>query len=204
MAGSAHRKIGLEGPGEAQQGMRLSLAPWALALLLVALVQACAGGQATQRPDRAPQAAPEPEPTPEPSPAAGGADATVSGDAVGAAGGVPPPLPAKVDGGQIPRQELKAVLDAGVARFLQRIQTEPHLEHGRFVGWRLLSTYPREDALTPAVLAPGDTVMRVNGQSIERPEQFKNVWDAMATSSELVLEVRRGDHDSTVRYLIVD
>jgi hypothetical protein len=111
-----------------------------------------------------------------------------------------PPLPTTQDGGDIPRTTLAAVLDAGIGRFLQQVQTEPHLEQGRFVGWRLLTPIPPEGG----ALRPGDTVVRVNGQSIERPEQFKNVWDSMATSSELVLDVLRGEHRGQVRYEIVD
>jgi type II secretory pathway component PulC len=81
---------------------------------------------------------------------------------------------------------------------------EPHLERGRFVGWRVMRLTAAEGELRSNVVKPGDTLLRVNGQSIDRPEQFKNVWDSMATSSELVLLVRRGGKDSTVRYRIVE
>jgi hypothetical protein len=111
-----------------------------------------------------------------------------------------PPLPPSLDGGTIPRPVVAAVLDAGIGRFLQQIRTEPHLEQGRFVGWRLLTVIPPEGGC----LRPGDTIVRVNGQSIERPEQFKNVWDSMATSSELVLDVVRGEQRGRVRFEIVD
>ncbi|MDD9934451.1 MAG: hypothetical protein OXT09_12655 [Myxococcales bacterium] len=110
-----------------------------------------------------------------------------------------PPLPGSLDGGEIPRSELFAVLADGIGHFLRKVRTEPHLTGGRFVGWRLL-TLPVEEG----ALRLGDTVLRVNGQSIERPEQFKNVWDSMATSSELVLDVRRAGKDGKVRFKIVD
>jgi hypothetical protein len=54
------------------------------------------------------------------------------------------------------------------------------------------------------VLRAGDMVMRVNGHSIERPEQFTNVWESMRTSGELVLDIRREGRDSRVRYLVTD
>jgi hypothetical protein len=111
-----------------------------------------------------------------------------------------PPLPPSLDGGTIPRPVVAAVLDAGIGRFLQQIRTEPHLQQGRFVGWRLLTVIPPEGGS----LRPGDTIVRINGQSIERPEQFKNVWDSMATSSELVLDVMRGEQRGRVRFEIVD
>ncbi|MDH5670815.1 MAG: hypothetical protein OEZ06_01615 [Myxococcales bacterium] len=116
---------------------------------------------------------------------------------------LPAPGPSgSVEAGEIPRPQLFAVLADGVGRFLQRVQARPHLHKGRFVGWRLIRLF--DDEPRQGVLRPGDTVMRVNGQSIERPEQFKNVWDMMATSSELVLDVRRGAQVAKLRYRIVD
>ena len=113
-------------------------------------------------------------------------------------------LPDRVDAGEISRAALTVVLSGGVGRFLQRLRAEPHLEAGRFVGWRLVRLFDGGSPENDSVLRPGDTVIRVNGQSIERPEQFKNVWDSIATSSDLVLQVQRGGKQSDVRYRIVD
>lgn len=114
-------------------------------------------------------------------------------------------LPAQLDAGDIPRPMLLAVLSGGVGRFLQNVQLEPQLDRGRFVGWRVVALFERTPELKQrSVLRAGDTVSRVNGQSIERPEQFKNVWDSLATESQLVLSVTRGGKQSQVRYRIVD
>jgi type II secretory pathway component PulC len=113
-------------------------------------------------------------------------------------------LPEQLEAGQISRGALNLVLSAGVGRFLGRLRAEPKLDGGRFVGWRLMSFAEGDATLRAGVLQPGDTVLRVNGQSIERPEQFKDVWDSMATSSDLVLQVERAGKQSEVRYRIVD
>lgn len=113
-------------------------------------------------------------------------------------------LPADVDGGEIPRPALFAVLQEGVGHFLRRVEVEPHLAGGRFVGWRVMRIFERDSELRSNVIKAGDVILRINGQSIERPEQFKNVWDSLSTSGELVLLVRRGGKDSTVRYRIVE
>jgi hypothetical protein len=107
----------------------------------------------------------------------------------------------QVEAGAIPRTTLTAVLSAGPGRFLQSVQAEPHLVGGRFMGWRLVGLI---GAVAGGALQAGDTVMRVNGQSIERPEQFKTVWDSLATQSELVLLVERAGKQSRLRYRIVD
>lgn len=119
------------------------------------------------------------------------------------AGGAQVPLPASVEAGDIRRDALLAVLAQGPGRFLQRVRVKADRDaQGRFAGWRLLELFPGE-AAAPRVIAPGDTVLRVNGQSVERPEQLKTVWDSLAMSSELVLTVRRGATQSDVRYRIV-
>lgn len=117
---------------------------------------------------------------------------------------IEPALPERVDAGTLPREGVLAVLKQGAGRFLRKVRTEPHLEDGHFVGWRLVSLFDEQPAMRGDILRPGDTLMRVNGQSIERPEEFLNVWHAMRTSGELVLRIRRAGRESTVRYAIVD
>lgn len=116
----------------------------------------------------------------------------------------PLPLPERVDAGALPRTQVLAVLQEGAGRFLQKLKTEPHLEGGKFVGWRIVRLFEQQPEMRGEVLRPGDTLMRVNGQSIERPEEFLHVWQTMRTSGELVLQIRRAGHDSTVRYTIAD
>lgn len=111
-------------------------------------------------------------------------------------------LPPVVEGVDIPRPVLLAVLSAGVGRFLQSVQLEPALARGRFVGWRLVRVFDAAQSGNGG-LRPGDTVIRINGQSIERPEQFKNVWDSLATESLLVLQIERGGKHSEIRHRIV-
>ena len=108
--------------------------------------------------------------------------------------------------GEIPRPQLLGVLSAGVGRFLQNVRAEAKLDQGKFVGWRLVKLFDADLQSSPAdaVLRPGDIVTRVNGQSIERPEQFKNVWDTLATASELVLNIERDGAQSELRYRIVE
>ena len=145
------------------------------------------------------QKPPAPELTADSSPPAPAESATASNaPAPGAE------LPPELEAGEINRGTLSAVLSSGIGRFLQRLHAEPQLDKGRFLGWRLVSFAEGDATLRSGVLQPGDTVMRVNGQSIERPEQFKNVWDSMATSSDLVLEVQRAGKRSELHYRIVD
>ena len=112
------------------------------------------------------------------------------------------PLPLELNAGVISRALLQSELASGIGRFLQQVRAEPNVTRGRFVGWRVVALFPNRSDIQVQVLRPGDTVMRVNGQSIERPEQFKALWDAMAKATELVLDIQRDGRTSRLRYTI--
>ena len=105
---------------------------------------------------------------------------------------------------EIDRADLLVVLDAGVGRFLQGVETEPVLEEGRFVGFRLVSLYPQDERMARIDLRPGDVVLRVNAMPIERPEQLLRVWDGLRVASDLFIEYQRGGERRELRFRIVD
>jgi type II secretory pathway component PulC len=149
----------------------------ALALLLLA--SACGGGSSSSATTDTTASAPENEPA---------AETYASPTTEGA----------------IARAELLPVLDAGFGRFLQGVQTEPHLEGDRFVGFRITRMYPDDPRFSSLELQPGDTVVRVNASPIERPEQALAVWNGLRVASELVIEYRRGEEARELRFAIVD
>jgi hypothetical protein len=116
----------------------------------------------------------------------------------------PPELAREVDAGVIPRAALHAELSRGIGQFLRQVRTQPALARGRFIGWRLLQLFEGRTDVHVLVLRPGDTVLRVNGHSVERPEEFKAIWDSLESAAELVLDIQRGGRASTLRYSIVD
>jgi len=118
--------------------------------------------------------------------------------------GTEPPLAVEVNAGVIPRRALQAELARGIGPFLRQVRTEPALARGRFVGWRLIGMFAGRSDVNVLVLKAGDTVRRVNGRSLERPEEFKLVWDSLATASELVLDIQRDGRASKLRYTIAD
>lgn len=115
-----------------------------------------------------------------------------------------PKLAVEVNAGVISRATLRAELARGIGRFLRDVRTEPAFSHGHFVGWRVLELFPKRPEIRVQVLRPGDTVTRVNNQSVERPEDFKQVWDGLAKANELVLEIVRNGQASKLRYAIAD
>jgi hypothetical protein len=110
----------------------------------------------------------------------------------------------RVSTGVIAREALVPVLDGGLGRFLQNVETEPAFHKGAFVGFRILSLFPGEPEFASLDLRPGDTVTRVNGKPIERPEQAIEVWDELRTASKLVVDYSRDGEPHTLRFTIVD
>lgn len=135
--------------------------------------------------------------------------------ALGACGGAPhepPALPPGVEptydppatSGQLSRAEVAVVVDAGLGRFLAGVEAEPVVENGRFIGFRLITLYPADPRFADVELRPGDIVTRVNGQSIERPDQAFQVFDGLRVASQLVIEYLRGAERHELRFDIVD
>jgi hypothetical protein len=110
----------------------------------------------------------------------------------------------RVSTGVISRDELVPVLDGGLGRFLQNVQTDPVFHKGAFVGFRIVSLFPGEPAFASLDLRPGDTVTRINGRRIERPEQAAAVWEDLRTASNLVVDYRRDSERHALRFTIVD
>jgi len=108
-----------------------------------------------------------------------------------------------IDAGVIGRARLQEVIAGGIPRFLQRVRTEPHKQAERFVGWRLLSIFD-DNSFAIGPLRIGDTVLGVNGRTVERPEQFFAVWETIAGSAQITFQVLRGDQAYEVRYAIQD
>jgi hypothetical protein len=108
----------------------------------------------------------------------------------------------EINAGVIGRETWRAELAQGIAKFLRQVRTEPAFSHGRFVGWRLLEVYARRSDVHVQVLRAGDTVLRVNGRSLEHPEDFKSVWDKLGEAHELVLDIDRAGHPSKLHYAI--
>ncbi|MFO0712970.1 MAG: PDZ domain-containing protein [Sandaracinus sp.] len=116
---------------------------------------------------------------------------------------VDPTPPVVTTPGTIQRAALDEVLSRGPGAFLSKVAVEPNLVEGRFTGFRV--TELRDTALFESVdLQPGDTIVSVNGQPIERPEQAFEVWSGMRVASELTVDVLRDGQPRQLRYPIVD
>lgn len=78
------------------------------------------------------------------------------------------------------------------------MRVRPTFARGRFFGWRVI----RYEG--PGRLRPGDIVVRVNGQPIQRPREFMRVWKTLAQREQLTIRMVRDGNPVTLRFSIVD
>ena len=109
----------------------------------------------------------------------------------------------RVTSGVIQRHELIRVLDSGLGQYLRNVEMEPEFRKGSFVGFRIVTLFPGDLTYASLDLRPGDTVTRINGKPISRPEQASAVWEELRTASDLVVDYRRGNTNHTMRFVIV-
>jgi len=115
----------------------------------------------------------------------------------------PPPTPAKVEPappqpctmfvkpGVLGRAALVRLINAGLPRWMQGVEGDRALANHRFQGWLIKSLYPDDPCYRDIDLRRGDVVQKVNGKSIERPEQAFDVAESLKTASAIVVDFLR-------------
>ena len=93
--------------------------------------------------------------------------------------------------GVLKRAALVGLLDAGLPRWLQSVEGDRALAKHRFQGWLVKSLHPGDPCYRNVDLRAGDIVQKVNGKSIEKPEQAFDVAESLRTASTLVVEYLR-------------
>ena len=130
--------------------------------------------------------------------------------AVAAAVPQPPPAapaaacPARVGADRLRRSAVVRTINAGLGTWLQTVSVDPKIDRGRFRGW-IVRSLPSDDACFRDLdLRANDVVTRVNGRSVEHPEDAHAVWASLRTSPELIVDFTRDDQAHTLRFTIVD
>jgi type II secretion system protein C len=102
------------------------------------------------------------------------------------------------------RAELDPVLKGSPGLFLQHVDAVPRMVDGRFHGWTLRAFYPGDPRFATVDLRAGDVVLRVNGRSIEHPDELMKVWESLRTAAELVVDLERDGAPRTLRWTITE
>jgi type II secretory pathway component PulC len=114
-----------------------------------------------------------------------------------------PPVPTGKPG-VIARGELERVLSESPGAFLAKVETQPAFDGTRFRGWRLNSFFPNDDRFRGVDLHTGDVITRVNGQPVEQPEQFIQVWEGARFRHDLTVDLFRDGKPRHLAWTIGD
>jgi hypothetical protein len=97
----------------------------------------------------------------------------------------------------VPHSQLLDVLGRSVGDFLRLVEVEPEQHGGTFDGWRIA----RLPESMPGWLdiRQGDVVTAINRMPLEHPDQAQQVWESLRVSSEVLIELRRGDREFSIR-----
>jgi hypothetical protein len=101
------------------------------------------------------------------------------------------------------RRDVVRVLDAGLGRFLQRVDVEPRVDQGNFVGFRIVELRP-PSFWQGIDLLPGDIVTRVNGMPIEQPTEAHDAFQSLRKADKLTVSYVRSDAPRELSYTILD
>jgi len=107
---------------------------------------------------------------------------------------------AEVPKGAVGRAFLDHVLEEGPGWLLEKVPVDEVVVAGKFVGWKVLEL-PAE--WSGGELRPGDVVTRLNGMTLETPNEFWSAWTTLGVASELKLEYRRGEEARALSMPIV-
>jgi type II secretory pathway component PulC len=104
--------------------------------------------------------------------------------------------------GTISRNELLGLLDKSPGAFLQHVEVSPRFSGGRFAGWRIGALFPGDDRFAHCEVQAGDVVLRVNGRSVEKPEQLMEVWQLLRSAPALEIDLERNGEPRSLRWPI--
>jgi type II secretory pathway component PulC len=104
---------------------------------------------------------------------------------------------------QLRRPGVRETVRSGFGRFLQDVTVDdtPAFRNGKFLGFRVVELRGELDACD---LRAGDVVTRVNGQSVEHPEDALVVFQSLSNAKELVVDYERDGAPQKLRLPIVD
>ena len=104
--------------------------------------------------------------------------------------------------GQLSRATLSQVLKAGPQRFIASLRVNAHLKERRFIGFQLIEFLPNSSLINNGAVRPGDVIISVNKERLERPDQFMRIWEKLEKAQQLEVLLLRGAQRYRYRWTI--
>ena len=104
----------------------------------------------------------------------------------------------------IPRAVFETWITRGPQYLLSQVVPMPITRQKHFEGFRLSQWFPRHPEVAEGAIRLGDVILRINGRSVERPDQFLYVWKQLNGASSVVIEGLRDGNPLKATLTIVD
>ena len=101
--------------------------------------------------------------------------------------------------GDLSRASLDKLIAAGPHALIASVDVKPAKDKGRFIGFLLTGARPNSPLASSQTIRVGDIFVAVNGQSVERPDQFMSAWEALGAKDTLTVTVVR--QGKRIRYV---
>lgn len=102
------------------------------------------------------------------------------------------------------KDEVERALERGLQPLIADVNLRPVHDGGRFLGWRLQFLKPGESPYRESAVRPGDVLVRVNEQPLERPDQMMAVWKSLEGTDHITFQVVRGGRPLDITYRVVE
>lgn len=102
------------------------------------------------------------------------------------------------------RAAIVRAVDAGLGRWLAGVDIVAAKDKGRFRGWTIRRLHPGDPCYRQVDLRPGDVILRINGKTIERPEQANEVWGALRKAPALQIDYVRAGRPTSLTFRIAE
>jgi hypothetical protein len=106
--------------------------------------------------------------------------------------------------GVLRRAAVARVVDRGLGQWLSQVEVKALRSGRKFTGWQVLQLYPDDPCYRAVDLQRGDVVIRVNGASLEKPDQANKVFQGLRTAPALEVDLLRQGVARRVSLTIVD
>jgi hypothetical protein len=106
--------------------------------------------------------------------------------------------------GVIARADYERMLSQSPGAFLAHVDPAPTFRDHRFSGWRLNAFFPGDARFAGSGIRVGDIVTRINGRSVEQPDDFSQVWQNARYRRDLTVEILRDGVPRKLSWTIAD
>jgi hypothetical protein len=106
--------------------------------------------------------------------------------------------------GVLRRSAVARVVDRGLGQWLSQVEVKALRSGRKFSGWQVVQLYPDDPCYRAVDVQRGDVVTRVNGTSLEKPDQANQVFQKLRTAPALEIVLLRQGVARRVSLTIVD